>query len=250
MFSTDGHHKLIRWRFGCIDGYSRMITFLHCSTNNKADTVHRLFVEAAYKYGYVVTMGVKTLEWLHIMVDCIGTVSGSTHNQRIERLWGDVHRSVTKVYYRLFHFLEHHGLLDPLNEVRLLALHSVYLPRIQGLEIFVQAWNNHGLRTTHNSSPNQLFVFGCLRLRHSGLVALDFFDSTNGMYGVNESDLDLIEDLSSLDDEQATTAVEVPSSKLQLSPEKMELLNTPLLNTPFHSAITMVLTNTNELCHL
>ena len=33
---TDGHHKLIRWRFashGKIDGYSHMITYLHCSTD-------------------------------------------------------------------------------------------------------------------------------------------------------------------------------------------------------------------------
>ena len=38
----DGHHKLIRWRFvihGGIDGFSRCIVFLQCSTNNKSETV-------------------------------------------------------------------------------------------------------------------------------------------------------------------------------------------------------------------
>ena len=34
-FDIDGHHSLIRWGFvihGCIDGFSRIITFLRCST--------------------------------------------------------------------------------------------------------------------------------------------------------------------------------------------------------------------------
>ena len=41
---------------------------------------------------------------------------------------------------------------------------------------FKDGWNNHGIRTEHNQSPNQLFVAGALRLRQSGLTALDFFD--------------------------------------------------------------------------
>ena len=38
----DGNHKLFRWRFvihGAIDGYSRLIVFLKCNTDNKANTV-------------------------------------------------------------------------------------------------------------------------------------------------------------------------------------------------------------------
>lgn len=37
----------------------------------------------------------------------------STHNQRIERLWRDVHRCVTQLYYRLFYHLEDEGILEP-----------------------------------------------------------------------------------------------------------------------------------------
>ena len=39
VWHVDGNHKLIRWRFvvhGGIDGYSRTVTFLKCSTNNLA----------------------------------------------------------------------------------------------------------------------------------------------------------------------------------------------------------------------
>ena len=43
-------------------------------------------------------------------------MGSSTHNQHIERLWRDMYECVTLLYYRLFYFMEHHGLLDPLNE--------------------------------------------------------------------------------------------------------------------------------------
>lgn len=42
LWDLDGYHKLIRWRLvihGAIDGYSRLITFLKVSPNNKAETV-------------------------------------------------------------------------------------------------------------------------------------------------------------------------------------------------------------------
>ena len=48
-YGTDGHHSLIRWGFvvhNCIDGFSRMITFLRCSTNNWADTLMSAFQRA------------------------------------------------------------------------------------------------------------------------------------------------------------------------------------------------------------
>ena len=49
VWHIDGHHKLIKWRLvthGGIDGYSRLITFLQCSSNNRASTVHAAFTSA------------------------------------------------------------------------------------------------------------------------------------------------------------------------------------------------------------
>ena len=54
IFFTDGHHKLVRWRLvthAGIDSYSRLIVFLHCSNNNKASTVYRLFLKGIEQYG-------------------------------------------------------------------------------------------------------------------------------------------------------------------------------------------------------
>lgn len=54
LWHIDGHHKLIHWRLvvhACIDGYSRLIIYLHCANNNSASTVLDLFKGGARRYG-------------------------------------------------------------------------------------------------------------------------------------------------------------------------------------------------------
>jgi hypothetical protein len=49
LWHIDGYHKLIRWRIvihGGIDGFLRLLVYLHASTNNKAGTVMGYFLEA------------------------------------------------------------------------------------------------------------------------------------------------------------------------------------------------------------
>ena len=49
LWHIDGYHKLIRWGLvihGGIDGYSRLITFLRVSNNNRSETVLGAFLEA------------------------------------------------------------------------------------------------------------------------------------------------------------------------------------------------------------
>ena len=125
------------------------------------------------------------------------------HNQRIERLWRDVHQSVTMSYYRLFYFLESQGLLDPLNEIHLYALHYGYLPRIgRALDIFREGWNNHSIRTENNLTPHQLYVRGTLHLHSSGLSSLDFLDEVDELYGVENSG-----DVSSVESAESVTVL-------------------------------------------
>ena len=97
----------------------------------------------------------------------------STHNQRIERLWRDVYQGVLALYYQLFYFMEDEGILDPLDNLHLIALHHVYVAKIQEkLEIWSRAWSQHRIRTT-KSSPIRMWIAGQLQnpvgieLRHN-----------------------------------------------------------------------------------
>ena len=154
----------------------------------------------------------------------------STHNQRIERLWRDLHACVTKLYYRLFYFLEDQGLLDHTNAFCLYALEYIYKPRInRSIEQFIDGWNNHGIRTEHNHSPRQLFSSGVLRLQHSGLVALDFMDPVDPFYGVDDE--------SPAPNDDASDGVNVPEIYLNLPQQVLTRLRQemdPLAASPNH----------------
>ena len=91
----DGNHKLIKWRFiihGCVDGYSRLIVFLKCATNNRANTVAN-FLEAIQRFRCPVRVctdyGTENIEVAKCMLEHHGTekipfITGlSVHNQRI-----------------------------------------------------------------------------------------------------------------------------------------------------------------------
>ena len=119
-YPVDGHHKLIRWRLvthGGIDGYSRMVVFIGCSNNNRADTVYTVFLGAVHEYKLPSRLrcdqGKENYTVAAHMLENRGTdrnsviVGSSVHNQRIERLWRDMHRCVTQLFYRLFYYLEH-----------------------------------------------------------------------------------------------------------------------------------------------
>ena len=90
-------------------------------------------------------------------------LGSSTHNERIEKLWHDVHRSVVVTFGNLFRTLETEGHFDNSNEVDIYCLHYVFVPRInQALSSFLEGWNNHPISTESNQTPHQLFVTGLL----------------------------------------------------------------------------------------
>ena len=128
----DGHQKLKRWRIvihGAIDGYSRIITYLQCNSNNLAVTVLPLFIGAISIHGLAsrvrADFGVKNVDDARFMFDCPerGINKGSfiagtsVHNQCIEGFRGEVIRCVVRNFHNRFFFLENKGFLDLLNEV-------------------------------------------------------------------------------------------------------------------------------------
>lgn len=162
---------------GGIDGYSRLIVFLNCSDNNRADTVNELFQEAIRKYGLPSRVRGDHGGENVLVRECMESdppvgrgpdrgsfLSGrSVHNTRIERLWRDVFYSVIQTYYGLFYHLESQGLLDVDSDIDLFVLKLVYLPVInEALLEFKQAYNNHKVRTEGNKTPVQMYGTGCL----------------------------------------------------------------------------------------
>jgi hypothetical protein len=107
-----------RWGFvthGCIDGYSRLITYLECGLSNESAIVLNLFAGAINAYGLPSRVrsdhGYENLHVAFIMNILRGCQRGShvtgqsVHNQRIERLWRDVHKEVTGPLYKQFYEL-------------------------------------------------------------------------------------------------------------------------------------------------
>ena len=104
-FSLDGPHKLVRWKLvthAGIDGFTRLIVYLQCSSNNSAQTVYRAFMSAIHQYGLPSRVrsdqGTENTAVARHMLEIRGTergsmiVGSSVHNQRIERIRKDMHR--------------------------------------------------------------------------------------------------------------------------------------------------------------
>ena len=165
-----------RWGFvtqGCIDGYSRLITFLKCTLDNKSETVLQHFIQACLQYGTPSkvrsdhgTENIKVALFINLVRGRKSHITGrSVHNQRIERLWRDVRTNVIEDFRTKFYAMEDDPQinLDPDNEKHIYALQYVFLPVInQRIEEFRQAWNNHKLRSEQQKTPKQLWLSGTL----------------------------------------------------------------------------------------
>ena len=156
---------------GAIDGFSRLIVYLSCATNNTAATVLDGFHTAVREYGLPSRIrsdkgGENTQVAMYMLEHPLRgpgrgsmIVGRSIHNQRIERLWRDVFQGVLKFYYGLFYHLEDMGILDPNNDIHLFRLHYAYLARInRHLCMWKDAWNMHTLRTESNNTPIQIWT--------------------------------------------------------------------------------------------
>ncbi|KAA8577364.1 hypothetical protein FQN60_004275 [Etheostoma spectabile] len=180
VLHIDTNHKLNPWGFvfhGGVDGYSRCITYLRCCTDNRASTALQLFQGAVDVFGLPHHVrsdaGSENIDIARFMIENRGSNRGSfmvgrsVHNQRIERLWGELNRVVSAYFKDLFLFMENVGILDSTDPLHIRALYHVYLPRInRSVDEFVRQWNHHSLRTMESRSPMQLWTVGMLQLPH------------------------------------------------------------------------------------
>lgn len=97
---------------GGIDGFSRLVVYLHASTSNRASTVLALFRDAISYYNIPSRVrsdrGLENVEVGRFMIQTRGMNRGisitgnSVHNQRIERLWREVNRVIASRFLNIF----------------------------------------------------------------------------------------------------------------------------------------------------
>lgn len=161
------------------------------------------------------------------MLNRYGTASNpvltgqSVHNQRIERLWRDVHNYVITFYKNVFYYLESMEMLDPNNEIDVYALHYVFLPRLnKALYLFVMQWNNHPLSSEHGCTPFQVWTQGFYNYAQSDYTTVREVLDPNSVnfqhYGIDDD--------GPLPNVQTQNFVEIPRSAIELTGDKLQTL--------------------------
>ena len=205
---------MVKWRsvvHAAIDGFSRVILYVYCATDNTSRTVQILSEEAVRQYGLPCRVrcdhGLENVGVATIMLQMRGlnresAITGSSvHNQRVERLHRYVTSGILRGYTEQFEQLERYGLLDSSNDIHLFALHFVYKERInRSLEEFVAHWTHHSLSTENNLSPLQLCCQGVLQ------QSLSCSPAVHGVL-TDDNTIDVDDMLSSAENDEATVAL-------------------------------------------
>jgi transposase InsO family protein len=169
------HVALIQYRLVIhtfVDGFSRFVTGICVSDNNRADTVLDLFLDIIDEHGVPSgvrgdhgTENLRVAEWMenlgvlnevhiygggkcafkiHINILHLYSNHSSVHNIRIECLWHDVTQGFGRKWKQFFQLLELHHDLKPNLDAHVWLLHHVFLDAVNDDAFqWVEAWNHH-----------------------------------------------------------------------------------------------------------
>lgn len=218
----DTNHKLIAYRLifhGCVDGFSRLIIYLDCRKDNKAQTALELFKKSVQEFGLPSRvrgdMGMENYSVAQYMLQKKDIGRGSfitgrsVHNQRIERLWSELNRLVCRRFKNLFIDMENQDILNERSEVDIYALAYVFLPRIRkALHVFIEECNFNGLSTQSDFSPMQLWQIGMLHCNN--------FDREDPRYNENPEYYG-VEDVQIEAGQETTNNIIIPETDIVLT---------------------------------
>ena len=130
---------------------------MHVSTSNSADTVLQAFLQAVNNHGLPSRVrgdrGGENLKVAMFMIQQWGLnrasfmFGSSTHNTRIERIWGEVGSQLAHRWKGFFQRLGHQYYLNQKNPHHLWLLSNLYLQDIQAdCSAFTEQYNHHGIR--------------------------------------------------------------------------------------------------------
>ena len=134
LWHADGNHNLTFVIHPAIDGFSRLLTFINCANNNRADTVLQQFQKGTAEFGVPSRLRIdsenvglwRSMEQVRGEGRSSYITSSSIHNYIIERLWRDVRSNVLAAFSTILHGLENAGVLDPDNQTDLFCLHYIF----------------------------------------------------------------------------------------------------------------------------
>ena len=118
LWHIDSGHKLVRYKLVthvCIDGKTRLVLYISCRDNNKAETVLSLFETAVQTTGTSRVRSDYGMENYYVasyMIQNRGAGRGSiitgssVHNSRVERAHRDIYSGVLVFYARIFEQME------------------------------------------------------------------------------------------------------------------------------------------------
>ena len=118
---------------------------MQCSNNNQSSTVYAALLKAVHQHGLLSRVRSDQGRENHLvaqhMLEYRGSerhsmITGSSvHNQRIERLWRDMHQSVVTTWRNMGSWIQ-------MMNIQIYALHYVYIPRVNRrlLALMTKMW--------------------------------------------------------------------------------------------------------------